>query len=167
MAARTGRQTQRRRQAYTEGNTVRQLRPATLQPEERQERKASRTARKNREKAMQMNPGYVLFLTMAAAAMLFLCIHYLQLQADNASRNKNIAQMEKELTNLKAENDAAYNNIIDSVDLSKVKKTAMKELGMVYAGKDQIVLYESRENDYVRQYTDVPEDGEVKSNTGD
>lgn len=152
---------------YTYGNTVKQLRPEIVRPQEEPEKRLSRATRKNRERAMRMNPGYVLFLTAAAAAMLFLCVHYLQLQADNAAHSKNIARMEKQLTNLKAENDASYSSIIDSVDLAKVKKIATKELGMVYAGRDQIVLYDSQENDYVRQYADVPEDGEVKTKTGE
>lgn len=166
MAAKRARQTQQKT-IYIDGNTARQLRPGAAVPERRRENRLSRTAERNRAKAGEMNPGYVLFIAAAAAAMLFVCVHYLQLQADNTAKSRNIARMESELADLKAENDAAYNNIIDSVDLSKVKKTATKELGMVYAGRDQIVLYENKENDYVRQYEDVPKDGEVKSGTGD
>ena len=32
----------------------------------------------------------------------------------------------------------------------------MNELGMVYASESQIITYDSNQNDYVRQYSDVP-----------
>ena len=32
-----------------------------------------------------------------------------------------------------------------------------KELGMVYAKKDQVLLYDKTESEYVRQYEDIPE----------
>lgn len=47
------------------------------------------------------------------------------------------------------------------VDLEEIRRIATEELGMTYAAKDQVVLYESEESDYVRQYEEIP-DEEIK-----
>ena len=52
---------------------------------------------------------------------------------------------------------------LDGVDLESIRKTAMEELGMVYASEDQVVLYDSKSTDYVRQYQDVPKNSEDES----
>ena len=44
-----------------------------------------------------------------------------------------------------------------SVDLNTVKDVAMNQLGMVYAGKDQIIYYSVDEDDYMNQYGEIPE----------
>ena len=43
------------------------------------------------------------------------------------------------------------------MDLDHIYDVATKELGMVYANKNQILLYDKTESEYVRQYEDVPE----------
>ena len=43
------------------------------------------------------------------------------------------------------------------MDLDYVYKVATEELGMVYANKDQVRLYNKTESEYVRQYEDIPE----------
>ena len=42
------------------------------------------------------------------------------------------------------------------MDLDHVYKVATEELGMVYANKNQILLYDKTESEYVRQYEDIP-----------
>ena len=58
---------------------------------------------------------------------------------------------------LKGDNDALLTRINTSVDLDYVYKVATEELGMVYANKDQVRLYNKTESEYVRQYEDIPE----------
>ena len=92
--------TTRRRQnvqraSYVYGNVVRQ--PA-YEPERRaQEPKKKRTSRqvkKNRRQALRMNRGYVVFMAVAAIAMLLVCIKYVNLQSANMSHAKKISAME-------------------------------------------------------------------------
>lgn len=111
---------------------------------------------KNRERARQMNLGYVVFLTIAAIAVLLTCINYLQLQSEITNRMNHISTLEAELNTMKVENDAEYNRVTSSVDLEHVKEVAIGELGMVYATEEQVRLYENQESDYVRQYEDIP-----------
>ena len=68
-----------------------------------------------------------------------------------------IKTLEQQLDTLKAENDALETSINTSVDLDHVYKVATEELGMVYAGKDQVLLYNQTESEYVKQYEDIPE----------
>ena len=72
-------------------------------------------------------------------------------------RMDTIKALEQQLDTLKAENDALETSINTSVDLDHVYKVATEELGMVYAGKDQVLLYNQTESEYVKQYEDIPE----------
>ena len=62
----------------------------------------------------------------------------------------------KKIENLKAQNDALETRIKTSVDLDYVYKVATEELGMVYANKDQVRLYNKTESEYVRQNENIP-----------
>lgn len=147
---------------YVYGNAVRKLdtlpemQPdATEERRQREQRKARNAVRRNREKARQMNPGYVIFLTIASAVTFAVCFRYVQLRSQMTSQIKNIAALETELSNLKIENDAELGRVNSSIDLEEIKKIAMEELGMVYANKDQVILYEDKEAEYFRQYESV------------
>ena len=69
---------------------------------------------------------------------------------------ENIAELESQLSDLKIENDAEYSRATSSIDLEEMKRIAMEELGMVYADKEQVVIYEDKEAEYFRQYEDIP-----------
>lgn len=97
----------------------------------------------------------VLFMLALIAAMTAVLIMYIKLQSDVTSTSREIADLEKELTELKSQNDAAYNEINDSMNLEDVRKKAMDELGMKYADRDQIVIYSGEEPDSVHQVSDV------------
>ena len=67
--------------------------------------------------------------------------------------------MQKELADLKEQNNTKYNSVMDSVNLDEIREKAMNELGMVYATSDQVIEYDSPSGDYVKQYEGIPEDG--------
>ena len=67
-----------------------------------------------------------------------------------------IKELEQELDALRSENDITQTRINTSVDLDYVYQVATEELGMVYAGKDQVLMYHQTESEYVRQYEDIP-----------
>ena len=83
-----------REEAYVYGNTVRQPRVSidrqtALQPSE--PKRVSKQVHKNRKRALDMNKGYVLFLSIAAIAALFICVRYLQIQSEITNRSEAIA----------------------------------------------------------------------------
>lgn len=146
------------RNIYVDGNTVRK--PAEpIRPEKRSKRqqKVDKKAVEQRTKALQMGRGYVLFLTAVSVATLFMCVHFIQLRSTVTGQIKEMATLESELNQMVAENDALYDKTVSDLDLEHVRDVAIRELGMNYAGKDQVIWYSSNTtNSYVRQYNDVP-----------
>lgn len=155
-----GKQSQERRRAqsseYIQGSAVRRL-DVTREIERKPKKKLSNTARKNREKAEHMNPGYVLFLSLALIATGFILLGYIRLQSDITNSIENISALERELNDLRLANDEEYNRITSSVDLEEVRRIAVQELGMRYAEEGQIVSFTSENNDYVKQLSLIPE----------
>lgn len=98
-----------------------------------------------------MNIGYVLFL----AAALFLCamilINYIQLQAELTAKISKISRLEKELITIKRSNDEEIKRLESSTDLEEIKRRAISELGMVYANENQVIIYQSPNQDYMRK----------------
>ena len=146
------------RQMYIEGSAVRKLntQPEREQPAKKKQRKVSKATQKNRAKATQMSPGYVVFLTVTSVITLFLCVYYVQLKAQLTTQMQSIAKQESALSTLKADNDALYNTVVASVDLEHVKDVAINELGMKFPSEEQIIQFDTAGSSYVRQYQDVP-----------
>lgn len=106
---------------------------------------------------MHMDLPYIVLLTIASICTLYLCVTYLQLQSSITARMHNIEQLEAQLEKMRTENDALETSINTSIDLDRIYEIATKELGMVYAKKDQVLMYDKTESEYVRQYEDIPE----------
>lgn len=152
------------RQMYVYGNTV--TKPQYEPPYEAEQPRKKRTSkqvRQNRNKALHMNRAYVIFLAVAAIAMLIVCVNYIQLRSTIISRSANITALQEELASLREENNTKYSVVMDSVNLEDVRTTALDDLGMVYANKDQIVEYDNPTGGYVKQYEAIPEDGVIAS----
>ena len=105
-----------------------------------------------------MNAAYVIFLTVAAIAVLIICINYIRLQSTITEHSKSITAMQEELANLREENTTRENAVL-TLSTWTSKRSAQNDLGMVYATPDQIVTYEDPATDYVRQFENIPEDG--------
>lgn len=138
------------RNTYVYGNTARALRP--IEEEIKSPRKLSKKSRRNIDRDTSMNPGFMLFLTLAMVVTGFVCIQYIQLQASVTGYTDKISAMEIELDALKASNDDYESRIKGAIGLENIKKRAMDDLGMSYAKDEQIVVYESDGTDYVRQF---------------
>ena len=143
-----------------DGNAVRKIEEPW--PEERPEkrkrapREVSERTKRNRIRAESMSAGYVLFLSLVCAATVFLCIHYLQLRETLTNQEEKIASMRTSLSNLQADNDASYRQVIAGIDVNDIKATAINKLGMHYAAESQIKYYDAAYESYVRQYVSVP-----------
>ena len=143
----------RQKTAYEYGNTARKLQYEAY--EQQRPRKVSRSVERNRAKAKKMTPAYIVFLTVMMFITGYGCLSYLKLQSDITNDIKKIARLESQLHEKRAENDDTESRIKGSVDLEYIKKRAMEDLGMQYAREDQIVMYESDDTDYVRQFKDI------------
>ena len=147
---------------YIDGNVIRHVQAVPKQRTERRGREQERReqaqvqAKRNRERALRMNVPYVSFLTAVSIATVFVCVNFLQLQAEGISYRNQIASLESQLTELKLANDNAYEETLSSVDMEEVKRIAVNDLGMTYADEGQIITYSNQDGDYIRQYAEIP-----------
>lgn len=145
---------------YIDGNTVRQPAPVRQPVRRRTETirpDVSRSTRRNRERALQLNLAYVTFLAIAAVITLSVCVRFLQQQSTSTSYRKSIASLEGQFSALKMENDAENKRIQSSVNLEDIKDIAINKLGMVYPREGQVYVYNSQsDQNYMRQFEDVP-----------
>ena len=151
---------------YVNGNTARQLNAQPVRKEridrtkiEEERLKKSRrdAARRNRERAMYMSPTRVMFLSACVGLSVFAAVSLVQIQAQTTQRMKHIASLESQLTDLRADNDAKYKEIVTSVDLNYIKDVAINELGMTYASEEQVVYFSIENENFMDQYNDIPE----------
>ena len=147
---------------YVDGNTVRRVEPET-RPARPERKRAAGTdpylreqVRRNQERALYMDLPYVLMLSVAAICALVICVNYLHQQSAMQARLSHIESLEQQVENQRAENDTLETRINTSVNLDHIYKVATEELGMVYAGKDQVVMYDKTESEYIRQNEDIP-----------
>lgn len=138
-----------------DGNAARQLDVVTELQKPRRPKEVNHAVKKNRDRAVYMNFGYVLFLTLSLLVAGYVLIGYIGLQSEITASVKRIASMESTLNSLKTANDEEYSRIESSVDLDEVRRIAITELGMVYPDENQIVTVPDEGNDYVRQVTDI------------
>ena len=131
---------------YVNGSTVRKINAEPVRREridrtkieEQQQKKRRRNAaRRNRERALHMSRGYVAFLTLCVGVIAFAAVALVQIQSQVTQRMEHIAALESQITDLKADNDARYKEIVTSVDLDYIKEVAINDLGMQYAAEDQ------------------------------
>lgn len=111
----------------------------------------SNETRHNREKAKHMNIGYVLFLVAALFLCAMILINYIQSQAELTAKISKISRLEKELITIKRSNDEEIKRLESSTDLEEIKRRAITELGMVYANENQVIIYQSPNQDYMRK----------------
>lgn len=138
---------------YVYGNTARALRP--IEQEVRSPRRLSTKSRKNIKRDSAMNPGFMIFMTLAMVLTGIICVQYIRLQSSLTTYVNTISAMEIELQSLRAENDDYESRIKGAIGLENIKKRAMDDLGMTYASDDQIVIYNSDGTDYVRQFVSL------------
>ncbi len=151
---------------YVNGNTVRELespvrRDGRTQEEIEEVRRRKRrrnAARRNRQRAMEMNRGYVFFLTACVFAVAIMAVMLVDMQSRLTTRMQNIENLQDKTVDLRADNDARYKNAVTSLDLNHVKDEAVNKLGMSYPKEDQIIYYTVDNNNFMDQYSDIPEE---------
>lgn len=150
---------------YTDGNAVRQLEnpmPDTLYPQERREKERREKEYLRRQRA-RINARQLKATRLQAVGLIFaitllgsVFVAYVHLQNSITSRMNHIANLQEEVTALKADNSATQSRIATTTNLNSIKNKALNELGMVYASQDQIVYYNINDEDYMNQYNNIP-----------
>lgn len=153
-----------RRDSYIEGNVVRQRESVpgrSVQPAEKtreqlhQERMRKNAARQNQQRAMAMDRGYVAFLAAATVVCFLVCAIFIYLQSDVTTRMANIASIESQIVEVKADNVAAEKRLETTMNLDQIKEAA-KNLGLIMPGSEQVRYYSVENSDYMNQYGEIP-----------
>ena len=140
-----------------DGNTVRKLEEAPeLYPPVRTDGETVRKVRRNREKALQMSPSFVLFLSVLLVVVLGCSIGYIQVRASIDARIDEVQGLENDLAALKDANEAARSRIGVASDIKEIYRRATEELGMVYPDENQVIYYDRTESEYVQQNESIP-----------
>lgn len=156
----SGRRTNRQNaQYYVDGSAARQLRPREDERDRRRQAPVTGRASSRRRivKAAPMNKGYIGVMVAAVLIVCGLLMSYVKMQSDITNHINTISDLESRLNELKLANDETYTKIMSNVDLEEIKRIAVNELGMKYAKEGQVVQYTGEGNDYVRQYSDIPQ----------
>lgn len=151
------------RGAYIEGNVVRtkqavpkqEPQPQKSREELERERIRRRAAKRNQQKAMSMNLGYIAFLTVATIVCFSVCTVFIHVQSDITARMADIASLETQIAEVKADNTAAEKRLETTMNLDQVKAAAAG-LGLTYPDKEQIRYYTVENDDYMNQYGEIP-----------
>lgn len=148
-----------RRPYYVDGTAARKLEVAPNYEEYEERERRQRPARKvskKAETALSFNKRYAIFVLASVAIMMFACLELLHMNTKIDDQRKNIAKLETELAVLSADNQEAAVALDNMYSLDDVYSIATGNLGMTYAKKGQVVYYDNINEDYVRQYEDVP-----------
>ena len=101
-----------------------------------------------------MSLTYVCFLFAMVIMIVMSCVKYLQASENNSK----ISALHTQLDTLITKNDAMDYEINGYIDVDYIMNTAINELGMVVAGKEQVQFYDSTVGEYMNQLNDIPEE---------
>ena len=165
-----------RERYYIDGSTVRKVREVpvyTEEPRRRQGRTPERTPQRapqrrtagesqkrvsaKADKALAFDMRYTMFVMASVLIVIAACVLMLHMEDSKKKKKSNINALESELETIEDDNAALKLSLESMYSLDEIYDVATNELGMVYAKKGQIVYYESANEDYVKQYQDIPE----------
>jgi cell division protein FtsL len=147
---------------YVQGNAVRKVSTVELPLKEprtyvgNERVTTTRETYRNREKALRMSLSYVMVLGVCCLVLMAVCVRYLSLQDSIATKKADIVSLESKINTLKSRNDALDYSVNSFMDIEHITKVAMEELGMIRATEHQISFYNNTENEYMKQFKDIP-----------
>ena len=141
----------RKLQSVPEIHTYELERRIEEQEQEQERRQRRREIRRNN----RVNLVYTTVLAICATAVFAICYQYLNLQSDIKTNSTAVVELQNQLNSLKAENNSHESEINAGIDYNAIYDTAVNELGMVYPSRSQVIGYDSKESEYVKQYKDI------------
>lgn len=160
----------RRQLNYIDGTAARQMYAAPVrrvsqpQPQRRvspqprpQERpQVRRRVTAQTKKTLAFSAGYMMFMITMVCLVVASCVLMLYMNTKISTQQNNISALEAELEKIEDDNAAHRLRLNNMYTLDDIYNVATNELGMVYAKKGQIIYYDSANEDYVKQYQDIP-----------
>ena len=152
------------RYQYIYGNTARAVEEPVRIPDQREQeekQQVKKPAQKpvaRHHRVLEFNSKFTVTLTAAVAAMVLICMVYLNGQYQLNHQIRSISAKRTELTTLVNENHAKKSNLDKKVDYEEIKESAKDKLGMVVPGEKNTIYYSGADSDYVRQYEEIPQE---------
>lgn len=144
---------------YQYGSAVRKLQTVpevhTYEHERRIEEQEQERRQRRREIRRNNRVNHTTVLAICATAVFAICYQYLNLQSDIKTNSTAVVELQNQLNSLKAENNSHESEINAGIDYNAIYDTAVNELGMVYPSRSQVIGYDSKESEYVKQYKDI------------
>ncbi len=150
--------TRRRRQTAEEWSAGQRRLTAEERRRHAEKSRKKEIARKNQERALRLNLTYTLFLIFSVVVTVAACVFYLSLQNELLRTSQQVSDLKSELSTITNENVAMEERINSAVDLSEVYQRAVGEFGMTAITEGQIHYYSNENQDYVKQYRQIPAD---------
>ena len=148
---------------YVNGNTVRELdtpvrhnQRTRKEIEEARRRKNRRNAaRRNRQRAMEMSRGYVVFLTACVVITALTAVLFVQMQSQMTTRMK-MWQIWRVSWQIFARTMMHVIKILQLQQTLNISKSGNEKLGMKYPTEKQVVYYTVENSNFMDQYEDIP-----------
>ena len=151
-------------ETYVYGNAVKKLSVAmpVTQPQKRdktddeQKKSQQRQQHKEMQRVHKINFLYTVAVVGVLAFIFIVCIQYLELQSGVKSNSAEVSNLESQLSKLTDQNDMTELEANGSINYDAILNTAINELGMKYPSKNQVLDYNTKDSEYVKQYSDIP-----------
>lgn len=150
--------------SYVHGNAALQLEPLEKERKRKKTKKSKLHVVKKKPtkdlytKSQIVRNRMALTITLVALmAVSMSLIRFLELQATVSLRAAQVNELEEKYVTMKADNDLEQVRINSSIDYDKIFEVAVNDLGMVYANKDQVIVYNSEKMEVVKQLSSIPD----------
>ena len=144
---------------YIDGNTARRLREEPVQPKRRTvsaQPKSDPKPIQHKKRVSAFDLKYTLFLVTSVGITLATCFMYLHSNSILNKHEREVTALQTQLQTVQEQNNSLKESLNKTIDLDEIYQTATGRLGMVYAGEDQVIYYDSSNDDYIRQYESIP-----------
>ena len=124
-----------------------------------QKRKLAKQINKNRHRALAITRGYATFLIVAAIMAVVVCVMYLQMNANIMHSSREVTGLRRQLTDITAANEAAYQVVRENIDLERIRVRAVEEMGMISVHEGRVIEYNRPTEVHVFVHYEIPRDG--------
>lgn len=140
------------RNEYVYGNAAR-----ALDQREKRINYAKAPIEREKQKTVHFTPLYVMILSVVVLLFMSVSMLNIQLRSEVISLRNEKGNLTGELEKIERSNNLYYDSIMSNVDVKEIEQIAIGELGMKVAESGQIISYSGDIEDYVKQYSDLPE----------
>lgn len=139
----------------TSGNTARKLMPGSRPYIFAVNEKTGELMLKQERSPFLGELPYVVVLAVVVIFTVISCFHFINLCTLTQCRVQAISGLESEYYRVSEQNNLLEKDLREVIDLGQIYEAAA-ELGMVQANRDNVLVYERRDSEYIYQTDNIP-----------